>query len=196
MSPSSAKSKTGGRTTPKNKNKELEVTSVSEWRSPTKTGQIIELPSGNRARVKRTMDLMELLKAGKIPNPLNSIVEEMIAQGKADLSNEEIGADAVIQMIDFIDDNVVRAMVDPKCERPPAPKENETADEYSARLIEWEPPSGKLSVNDIDLDDRMFIFAFSQGLASDLESFRRAQGAVMAPISTGKELSVPSQPNS
>ena len=181
------------------KESELVVTSVDEWRKPAQQGQPVRLPSGKVARVKRTMDLLELLRSGKIPNPLSSVVEKMIsggAKGEHPLDAKDMDPQAIVDMLAFIDQNVERAMIEPRCELPPPPKENETADDYRARLDEWEPSEGAVAIYEIDLDDRMFIFTFAQGLAGELESFRKAQDAAMASLPNVPQAAVQTQPAS
>lgn len=180
-----ATTKSTGRTTPKKvRETEPQVTSASEWRNKKKKGQIITLPSGLVARVMRVMDLMEMIKNGKIPSPLTGVINNMVSDKtagpeKASEEQEKLDPDAVSEMLKLIDDCVARAMVEPKVEIPP-----EDAPTY------WEPEDeDAISINDMELDDRFFIFTFAQGFASDLESFRKGQAAFMAGVPDGEGVS-------
>lgn len=151
------------------------VTSAAAWQTaPEMLGHIIELPSGNKARLRRTLDLPELLKSGKIPNPLASIVNEIIGQKKP---NFETGEDpqAMVQLIELINKQIPRIFVDPKVQ-------SEPADWDEDEKGKWEPDAGYLSLEMIGYEDRMFAFAFAQGGPSDVALFRQRQKEIVATV--------------
>lgn len=161
------------------------VTSAAQWRTAKRKGVVIDLPSGNTAKVARTLDLTSLVKQGHIPNPLAGIVNKMISTGGALPPGEELSAEAVNQMIDLVNENVAKCMIEPKCVVPPKDAEEG-----------WEPEDeDAISVEEMELSDRMFIFTFAQGAASDLQQFRGGPTAVVAPVPDGEGVPVPAESN-
>jgi hypothetical protein len=174
-------------------NEELQVTTAEEWDAPQ--GVALELPSGKVVRAIRSMDILNLLKAGRIPNPLGSMIQRMVdssqqgAKVKApDMS--ELGMDGLREMMKMVDDCVLRVVVEPKVIAPPTIEDDEDLDAYMARVQGWRPDReknpGAIGLNQIDMDDRMFIFLFAQGMAADLKSFREEQKAALAPAPDGQ----------
>lgn len=163
-----------------------QVSTASSWKGAAVEGQVITLPSGNVVRCKRTMDLMTLMKAGKIPNPLSGIINSMVSRGGQMPSMDDVGDEGVSALLGFIDKNVIESVVEPKIVPVPEPEKDEDADAYADRLKGWTPDDpDAVPISWIDMDDRMFIFTFSQGMASDLESFREEQAAAMASVADG-----------
>lgn len=161
----------------------VQPTSAAAWGAKAEEGVVVELPSGNFARLKRTMDMIHLMKAGRLPNPLGMIVQRMIDENKA-IDTDDIDPAGAVQMLRFIDDIVVKAFVEPKIAIPPYPEEDEDEEAFVKRFEAWQPPKDHLNLAMIDIDDRMFVFAFAQGMASDLQSFREETAGSLAPLST------------
>lgn len=162
----------------------LQVTSVEEWgkkSAPPEEGFICPLPSGSVARVKRTLDMPLLLKAGKIPNPLAGIVQRMIDTRSTDFPTEEMDAETLGQLYDLLIQNAYKMILEPPVDMPDprGTKDGipikETAEEYQERLSKWQPKKGHLSIFAIEVPDMVYLFAVGQGAAADLESFRAEQ---------------------
>lgn len=153
-----------------------EVTSASQWRSGSKEGFVIELPSGFKARVKRTMNLLSLLEKGKIPNPLAGSIKQMIAtQSPMPSLGGEDAQEMLPQLLELVNHQIKRIFVEPRVETEP-----EDWDEDDDG--EWEPSEGAIALDDINMQDRMFAFAFAQGMSLDLEAFRRQQAQAVATL--------------
>lgn len=150
-------------------------TSVSEWRKPDHKGFMVELPSGKSVRMFRNMDMLALLKQGRIPNPLAGMVQEMINKGGAvDMDKLQLDTDTLQQLLDLMDECVAKVVIEPKVIRRP--------DDASA---DWEPPEDALEVGEIDIQDRLFIYTVAQGGATDLTQFREQQDKIMATTQDG-----------
>lgn len=162
---------------------EAQVTSAAEWKAAKKQeGEVIELPSGKFMRVKRTMTMLVMLKAGQLPNPLASIVQEMMNKG-GNIDPSAFGGkslEAVQQMLDLADQAVLKAAVEPRVQMKPEDWDEKHPGE------DWEPDEDAISLEDVDQDDRMYIFSYAQGAAADLTSFREGQNAFMAQLSNGE----------
>lgn len=177
---------------------ELVPTSASEWggsgSTPEASGFITELPSGNRALVRRTHDLPTLLKSGQIPNPLASIVRKMMEDGDPTLLQKETRGPVLMQLMDLLDAQACKVMLDPKVSRPipqgmdPQNGKKETWDQYMERIEDWQPDEGTLSVFQIDMSDKMYLMSIGQGMAADLASFRSEASAALADFQAGKDV--------
>lgn len=170
-----------------NDNDDLKVTSAEEWEEEAAVGQLVPLPSGKVVRIKRTMDMLTLLKVGKIPNPLKGVMQGMIEQGKPIPTMADMDEKQLVQMLVLIDQTCVESITEPEFVLPPAPKAKETAEAYAERIKDWKPDKKegekqKVGINRMDMTDRMFVFAFAQGAAGDLDSFRAESSAAMAHV--------------
>lgn len=181
----------------------LQITPASEWgkkkQAPADRGFICELPSGSVVRVLRTMDMMALLRAGKIPNPLAGIVQSMIDKGNTDFSGalkasaSKDGNRAAQQLLDLLDATWMRAVIEPEFDAPEPMKKDETHQQYMDRLALWEPEEGKISIFDVDLNDKYFVFAVAQGGAADLARFRAEQDAALELVHSSDGVQLPSE---
>lgn len=163
--PPSAK-KSGGRTTPK---KKTEVTSASAWKGKvTKKPHPLELPSGNTCLVKR-VGMESFLQTGMMPNSLMGMVQGALDKAKSggqvkpddeaammsEITNDPAKMADMFALMDAV---VIDCVVEPKVS--PIPDDDEERDEDT------------LYIDEVDLNDRMFIFNYVSGGSADLERFR------------------------
>lgn len=153
-----------------------QVTSASAWSSTRREGMVIELPTGNFARVRRTMDLVLLLKTGQIPNPLATIVNEMIRKQQSDFPTEKMDETAIKQMLDLVDQTCEKCFIEPRVEIPGEGVDRET----------FEPSEGAISIDDLEMRDRFYVFGFVQGSPADLARFREATGPTLPTAQDGE----------
>lgn len=178
----------------------LTPTSVSDWkRGPDpvagseEEGFITELPSGNVVRIIRTLDMPVLLKTGQIPNPLAGIVQGMIDQRTATFPVEATDTKVLMQLLDLLNETAFRAILEPPFDMPEKRQKSETAEQYQERLDGWQPAEGKISVWDLTMEDRFFIFALAQGAAADLASFREEQARSLADVQASQGVRQPTK---
>jgi hypothetical protein len=185
-----------------------QITSAASWQNGTEAeGVVTELPSGKFVMLVRKLDLPLMLRSGRIPNPLSQVIQRMISSGKKEVPTEDM-ADPVVfqQMMDMVDISVSAAMVEPKALVPPmlgkrpgtAFNVPETEEDFQRRVDEFQavlddPEANTISTDWISIEDKIFIFFFSQGGAADLAQFRRATGNAMAAISAGGAVELPSE---
>lgn len=184
------------RHTPK---KTPQITSAQAWSQGQADGVVTELPSGKIVMLVRKLDLPVMLRSGRIPNPLAGVIRKMIngGQEKPGLP-EEMSQDPVVfeQMMDMVDNAVAAAMVEPKAIVPPTKGKHpstaigfsETDEAFQKRWNDYEDVLADVEANTIStdwvsLEDKIFIFFFSQGGAADLATFRTATGNAMAALS-------------
>lgn len=163
---------------------QMEVTSSEAWKSPRKVGFLLQLPSGNVCRIRRTLSMLEMIKNGSIPNPLRENVEAMIGRGDLALDTRSLPAEAKVQALDLIDQTVVAAVVDPRVLVPP---EGVNPEVYQA-------PPGAISIMDLTIEDRLFICTVAQGGSADVSKFLAQQDQFVESVYNRPESSVPSKP--
>lgn len=161
---------------------EIKPTSVSEWKKSSATP--VELPSGFYMRVRR-VTMSTLLATGKLPNALVSIVKSAVDKGTGMAGVEdtmsELMADekSLADMAKFMDDLVVMVSVEPKVH--PVPKnEVDRVDDH-------------LYADEVDEQDKSFLFQLVTGGTKDLEQFRKTTEANVAALSGRTDLELPAE---
>lgn len=198
MAASSKKSKSG--------NPAKKATAASAWKR--QKGEALELPSGNVALVKRPGPQV-LLQEGIMPDTLMPIVTQAIQKGKGmkptdlDLNDPAV----VTDMIDSIDRLLVKVVVEPKvayhkCLKTPemggvtAGPAHEVWVVIPEELRDGEtecPNCGKVHehedaiiyADDVELEDKFFVFNYAVGGTRDLERFRSQQSAGLGDVPDG-----------
>lgn len=158
-----------GRTTPR-KSAADTVTPVKGWKSKTVGGTLLTVPSGNTALV-RAPGMEAFIKAGVIPNGLMSIVQEAMIQGGPP-SDDAIAAmmadtEKISQILELAGAVTMYCCIDPKVA--PVPLDDEGA---VIPLDDERRDEDILYVDEVDFNDKMFIFNFAVGGSADLEQFR------------------------
>lgn len=183
-------------------------------------GFYADLPSGNRVFMTRTLDMPILLRTGRIPNPLAGIVQKMIDTRSTAFPKEAAEPEVIMQLLDLLNETAVRCIIEPPFDAPAKRQKGETAEEVTARLEDWLPAftkhgleqhrealeadpnhdakplcgcQRKISVWDLTMEDRFFIFAVAQGAAADLASFREQQASHVADLQAGEGVRKPTK---
>jgi len=120
-----------------------------------------------------------LIAKNKIPNNLLAIVKKAMSDPKKAPTPEEMMADVEMDpeklgaIMDFIDLIVVECLISPIVKHDPP---NEDRDMSPDRVF--------LYVDEVDLDDKIFIWQYAVGGTRDLEAFRERQERNMEFVST------------
>lgn len=166
-----SKKSSSGRVTPK---KRSNATSASEWKKGSAVSPLVDLevPSGKVCQV-RPVGMEAFLTAGLIPNSLMAIVkagmtaadnrEEVIEDLTNDVSGEQL-----VDMIRMFDAVTCHVVVQPRVH--PVPENEEGRDD------------DLLYVDEVDVNDKFFIFNFAVGGTRDLERFRQQQEDAMGTV--------------
>lgn len=139
------------------------VSSVSDFKK--KAGGVMELPSGVRMRLRNPGGMRVFIQAGTIPNSLMSIIQEALDKGKtANIAEKIIGPDGVDEqmvkdMLHMLNVVIVECAVEPKVEMPPENDADRRDDIVYA--------------DEVDDEDKMFVFQWVTGGTRDLHQFRR-----------------------
>lgn len=175
-----AAKKSTGRVTPKSSG----PTSVSDWKK--KSGSDLQLPSGHTCRV-RNPGMKAFLSAGLIPNSLIPIVTEALSRGESPSGGaskqdeqiekklqDELSSDPKLltDMMDAIDNVTVYCVLQPKVN--PTPVKELVQADGSVELVEdFDAKDPELLyVDEVDFEDKTFIFNWAVGGTRDLERFR------------------------
>ena len=136
-----------------------------EWRKPREEGFVIDLPSGNAAKL-RPVALDRLVLAGRIPDLLSPVAAEALwvqtteseMKGKGDLLKN------YTELVNLI---VPLALVEPRI------SDNPTADD-------------EISLDDIDFTDKVAIFQVATQPAAVLKRFREQQAGSLDAVHDGE----------
>lgn len=161
------------------------TSSASDFKKLSK-GVDLPLPSGLAVRAKR-VDLGTFLSSGNVPNPLMGVVTEALEKGQNANVAEMIGDDEgkvdfemVKEMYEMVNKVVISSVVDPKVHEAP-----EDPDDRDDDL---------LYVDEVDDEDKMFIYQWAVGGTSDIETFRREARADLDAVAEGQGGKRPAQP--
>lgn len=130
-----------------------------------KKAEPIELPSGHLMALKNT-SMAGFLQGGNIPNALMKVIQTAIAKQKGDVE-ASVEADVTEMMADpeklvevfaTVDAFVITVAVEPRVH--PVPEDEDDRDDEL------------LYVDELDLEDKMFIFSRAMGSTKKLEQFR------------------------
>lgn len=149
------------------------VTSVAAWKKAS--GPLLELPSGKTVKVTEHPSMRIFMKVGIIPNSLVGIVQKAIDQGEQpDMSGFVTDNSRIEEMFDMMD-NIVRFVVlEPKFQ--PNPVEGEERDE------------SVLYIDEMEQNDKLFIFQWATGGTRDLERFRQQSDVGVGAIPGGEDV--------
>lgn len=139
------------------------ASSVSDFKK--KNQDPVELPSGHYIVLKNT-SMAGFLQGGNIPNGLMKIVQTAIAQQKGEGGpsvDEEVAGlmsdpEKLTEVFETVDAFVCAVAVEPRVH--PKPEDEDDRDDEL------------LYVDELELEDKMFIFSRAMGSTEKLEQFR------------------------
>lgn len=175
------------------------VTPAREWKKKGQTGNIdLTLPSGNVALVRR-LQPEAFLTSGLIPDSLSVIIAEAIQSNKGlppkaldDMSKDPKKLSEALKMVDEI---LCYVVMDPAVEMPPkcgcgqyfdVPQHTDGTNTEHHVYLEEARDEDTLYADEVDLNDKMFIFQFCVGGTADVESFREELAVGVGDISERK----------
>lgn len=198
----------------------VEPTPVSAWAGAIDVleGKLVELPSGNVARM-RNVEPTTFLEGGFLPDPLTQIVREAINSQRGmrpqQVENMVSDPDQLIATMQTFDRVVAYVMVDPECRlRPdcvamilsddgqsdvvcdlpwhdPIHQKAGTPNRHICKIGEREP--NVLYVDQVSMEDKVFVFQWALGGTSNLEQFREEHRANVESLADSKGIRVPAK---
>lgn len=154
-----AAKKTAAKPAPK---AEAKPTAISDFKK--KAGGIMELPSGAFVKVRNPGGMKAFLEAGIVPNSLMTIVNNALETGTqpdmSKLSGEDGQMDekTLNEMLELMDNITIMVVKDPVISPAPGSEDDRSDDE--------------LYIDELDTEDKMFLFQWATGGTRDLEQFR------------------------
>jgi hypothetical protein len=156
----------------KNPTDRLRPTSVKAWNRTGKVEEDVLLPSGNVARLRR-VGPAAILRSGIMPDSLMPIINKAIKEGKGEKIEESLDIEdpeTLTKITEGMDKALLEIVAEP-------------AVAYHLRPVNgsdvWEviPDSDRdiesfIYTDEVDMQDKMFIFNYAVGGTRDLESFR------------------------
>jgi hypothetical protein len=160
------------------------VTSANEWRG--RKGTELNLPSGNTALV-RAPGIQHFLKAGRLPNSLRTMIMRGI-KGDEKVKLEALFEDEsnFIELFELIDQVLLQVVIEPEVK--PVPLDDE-----GVEVPLGSRDQGFIYVDEVDMEDKFFIFQFAVGGTRDLERFREEQATGLANLQSSESLASSSE---
>ena len=169
----------------------MERSTAKSWKSKSKQGADLELPSGNVALVK-PLKPEAFLQGGMIPDPLSGMVSKAINSKKglppsavADIANDPTKIAAAMEMFDRV---LCYVVVEPAVVMAPTCIELvdgepcglalvdtvhfDASNPKQHKAIEPERNEDLLYADMVDMEDKMFIFNWCVGGTKDVAGFR------------------------
>lgn len=182
--------KSTGRTTPKKEVVVEEPTSAEGWKAKS-TSLVLHVPSGNKALV-RNPGIKAFISAGILPNSLMPIVTEALERGQPPSMSafqDKVKTDPKMleEMLDSMDKVTLHCVIEPQVHPMPTWDLTDLAeDNCTAEQVGQEAPQKKdprrLYVDEVDLEDKLFIFQWAVGGTRDLERFREEYASGVAAL--------------
>lgn len=164
-----------------------DVSSASNWRKRSE-GTAVELPSGNVALCRR-VGLKAFLDRGAVPDYLAPIIQGVIREKsfmppeqQKELVND---VKALAQTEDMMDRALVMTVLEPRVKMPPGCAEcgqylnlnddnihNPNSEKFGHDYIQSEREGDVVYADEVDMEDKVFLFQWSVGGGTDLQSFR------------------------
>src|SRR5262245_11928908 len=153
---------------------DLEPTEAGKWQSSARRAVPLELPSGNVC-LAVNRGLKAFMKDGKIPNALMPLVEGAINEAKGIKPKEVVDTlkdlDSLTEVLGLIDHVVLASVTAPFIEE--APKQDERGRDIDDDGNPFHRDPEILYVDELDMDDKMFVFQWAIGGTDDVEAFRK-----------------------
>lgn len=177
------------------------VSAASAFKKAKKTSSSeVELPSGNVVRVKM-ISMTDLLSENIIPDTLTALVTEKLGGSKkkkaAKASDEEVrelikNPKQLSDMFDVFDRIAAKVVLEPEFvyhrrQILDADGEPVTPEEWES-IPDEERDEDLVYTDEVDLDDKSFLFQFSVGGTQDLERFRSETGAAVGELESGESV--------
>lgn len=171
--------------------KKAKVSDVSAFKK-RRAGVELELPSGLMVKAKR-VELQSFILQGNVPNPLMDVVSEALQRGqKANIpqmmgvEDGKIDLDQVRDMYEMVNAVICASVSEPKVHAVPTVDDLEDWNTRHPDQQLDDPDELRddelLYVDEIDDEDKMFIFQWAQGGTDDLARFRQEAAADLAAL--------------
>lgn len=157
---------------------DLEVTDASAWKGRRETaGTKVPLPSGNVC-LARNPGIHVFIEQGMIPNNLLPVIQEALNEGKGispkKVKEASADIDMLRDMVAMADAVVVYCVLKPEINAVPETEAQRDSDLFY--------------VDEMDFDDKMFIFQWALGGTKALDRFREESSAAVVALDAGEDM--------
>jgi len=160
------------------------------------SGRILSLPSGLNVKAKRT-SVRAFITEGNIPNALLPIVEEALSKGQgADIAKIVGGKDGQVDlsmiedMYDMVNQVVCAVLLEPKVHMIPSEQDrlvwNQTHPGAELDDVEDLRHDDLLYVDEMEDEDKMFLFQWASGGTDDVAKFREEAKQQLVAVEQGQ----------
>lgn len=159
--------------------KKKTVSTTADWKQSAQ-GVDLEVPSGNICKA-RPAGMQVFMERGVIPNSLMQFVRQALKGEEPEIKADEITEDQLRDMMELFDAVTVYCVIEPKVSKVPR-------DDDGNPIPLSERDQDKLFVDEVDFEDKQFIFQWVVGGTRDLERFREEQSASLERVRPGTNL--------
>lgn len=155
--------------------------SVSDFKKAT--GHLIKLPSGQTCRARRPgMDLF--VKQGMIPNSLMPMVTKALSEHKPPSQRDvgrslDVTTELLSEMGKMYDAIAAYVITEPTVL--PTPEQESDRDPE------------QLYADELEFEDKMFLFNWAVGGSSDVERFRKEQASALESLQPSEDVELPAE---
>jgi len=154
-------------------------TPAKQWKKKTSEGLYVRVPSGNTAYI-RTPGMNVFLEQGLIPNALLPLITESLNRGgppkDEDLASLLKDKKKLQVIIDLANGVTVYCCVDPEVHEVPYYDDDHEKAGQVIPIGSKDRDEDLLYVDEVDFNDKMYIFGVATGGVEALERFREEQG--------------------
>lgn len=161
---------------------EKQAISAREWKG--RRGKELNLPSGNTVLV-RNPGVEHFLRTGVIPNSLKSAIMEGLEGDSAKDKLQALLKDEkdVVELFELMNRILLQVVIEPKVRPTPL--------DESGNLVPLEDRDlDFIYVDEVDLEDKAFIFQYAMGGTNDLKSFREEQKDSLESLRSSEDVDV------
>lgn len=169
--------------------KEKEYSSASDFKSGSYVD--LTLPSGKTCAARRVA-IEVFIKGGRVPNALLPMMKGALkGQRQAVPSLEDLDVEMITGALEMFDMATIESVRIPQVHAvPPLGDDNVRR---NADGSEWVRDDDLLYVDEVDVEDKQFIFQWAIGGVTDVAKFRDGAAAQLANILAGESVAVPAK---
>lgn len=158
-----------------------------------KADDLVRLPSGNRVKMRRP-GMLKFLEAGFLPDPLAEVIKKEIGQRTGKVESSDLlktiaggeNLEMLKEMMRATDRIAAFCVTEPTVvwhEREVKLDDGSVVEGSYEDIPDDERDPEIVYTDEMELEDKMFIFQLAVGGSSDLSRFRQATGALVGDLS-------------
>lgn len=170
---------------------QVDPMSPQAWKRPAEEFDLT-VPSGNVCKVRASGGMAMFMQKGMIPNSLMPIIKEHMNDSRdlqATAGDVLDNPELLENMMELADNVVMHVVMLPEIQPIPMVPDGNGGETVVPQ--EQRNPA-VLYVDEVDMNDKMFIFQWAMGGTKDVERFREEQAASLADLSAVQAVELPS----